>query len=66
MQHWLEEPYTMALNLREWLHLDDWHTLYGSQLGMYSLMEAGIDDKGGIDGLDHVNERRLFRDELIE
>ena len=64
MRHWFDEPYTTVLNLRDWIHSDTWHHVYGPQLGSYSLIEAGLADKGGIDGIDHINELRLCRDEL--
>ena len=64
MQRWLDEPYTTALKLSESINSLDWHTLYGSQLGFYNLIEAGLADGGGVDGLDHINELRYVRDEL--
>ena len=54
----------MALSIREWIHSGTWDRLYGPQLGLYSLVEAGLADKGGLDGLDHVHEQRLCRDEV--
>lgn len=48
MQRWLDEPYTTALKLSESINSLDWHTLYGSQLGFYNLIEAGLADGGGV------------------